>query len=190
MLLPDLPIIDAHQHFWDLEANYLPWLRDEPPIAFRYGDYSALRRNYLTDDYRRDTQGLNLIGSSMYQTSHQTSDINRSTAPHFMAKLGLDYTWDWGSASVFYNYFSKPPRLPTEVVVNPEPQASNLLTLNLQFDVSPLMNLKKKQAMVTFRVENLLNEKVNVPEFNRGGNPNSLPNGPGTTFFGGLKVDF
>ena len=74
MPLPDLPIIDAHQHFWDLEANYLPWLRDEPPIAFRYGDYSALRRNYLTDDYRRDTQGLNLIGSVFVETEWDRRD--------------------------------------------------------------------------------------------------------------------
>ena len=43
----DVPIIDAHQHFWDLTANYYPWLQDEEPIAFRYGDYSALKRNYL-----------------------------------------------------------------------------------------------------------------------------------------------
>ena len=34
------PIVDAHQHFWDLRANYHPWLCDEPPIPFRYGDYS------------------------------------------------------------------------------------------------------------------------------------------------------
>jgi predicted TIM-barrel fold metal-dependent hydrolase len=45
------PIVDAHQHFWDIQANYHPWLRDQPPIAFRYGDYSALRRRYLPDDY-------------------------------------------------------------------------------------------------------------------------------------------
>ena len=31
---PPVPVIDAHQHFWDLEANYLPWLRDEPQIPF------------------------------------------------------------------------------------------------------------------------------------------------------------
>jgi predicted TIM-barrel fold metal-dependent hydrolase len=48
------PIVDAHQHFWDLERNYHPWLCDPVPIAFRYGDYSALRTSYLPDDYRRD----------------------------------------------------------------------------------------------------------------------------------------
>ena len=47
-------IIDAHQHFWDLDANYYPWLQDPEPIAFRYGDYSALKRNYLPADFRRD----------------------------------------------------------------------------------------------------------------------------------------
>ncbi len=50
----DLPIIDAHQHFWDLEHNRHPWLQDLPPIAFRYGDYTAIRRNYLPADFRRD----------------------------------------------------------------------------------------------------------------------------------------
>jgi len=74
MPLPDLPIIDAHQHFWDLDANYLPWLRDAPPIAFRYGDYSALKRNYLPPDYRRDTQGLNLAGTVFVETEWDRRD--------------------------------------------------------------------------------------------------------------------
>ena len=47
-------LVDAHQHFWDPDANYHPWLRDEPPIPFRYGDYRALRRRYLPPDYRAD----------------------------------------------------------------------------------------------------------------------------------------
>lgn len=58
-----LPIIDAHQHFWDLERNYLPWLCDDPMIPFRYGDYSAIRRNYLPADYRRDSAAFRLVGS-------------------------------------------------------------------------------------------------------------------------------
>lgn len=51
---PDFPIADAHQHFWDIERNYHPWLRDEPPIPFRYGDYRAIRRRYLPADYLAD----------------------------------------------------------------------------------------------------------------------------------------
>jgi len=44
-------------HVWDPHAHYYPWLCDERPIAFRYGDYSKLRRRYLVDDYRADSSG-------------------------------------------------------------------------------------------------------------------------------------
>jgi len=47
-------IVDAHQHFWDPGVNYHPWLNDEPPIAFRYGDYRAIRKRYLPPDYLAD----------------------------------------------------------------------------------------------------------------------------------------
>lgn len=49
-----LSIVDAHQHFWSPQLHYYPWLCDEPPIGFRYGDYRALRRSYLPPDYRAD----------------------------------------------------------------------------------------------------------------------------------------
>ena len=49
--------IDAHQHFWDLARNPYPWLQDETVPNFRYGDYSALRRNYLPEDLALDTAG-------------------------------------------------------------------------------------------------------------------------------------
>jgi predicted TIM-barrel fold metal-dependent hydrolase len=49
-----LVIVDAHQHFWDPSAHYYPWLCDEPPIPFRYGDYRPIRRRYLPPDYLAD----------------------------------------------------------------------------------------------------------------------------------------
>lgn len=69
-----MQIIDAHHHFWDLDRNYLPWLRDEPPIKFRYGDYSALKRNYLPADYRRDAGRFEVIGSVFVETEWDPSD--------------------------------------------------------------------------------------------------------------------
>ena len=57
-----LPIVDAHAHFWDLDTHYYPWLRDPDPIPFRYLDYSPLRRNYLPEDYRPDSQNFNIAG--------------------------------------------------------------------------------------------------------------------------------
>jgi predicted TIM-barrel fold metal-dependent hydrolase len=49
-----MAIVDAHHHFWDPVSHYYPWLNDEPPIPFRYGDYRAVRRRYLPSDYRQD----------------------------------------------------------------------------------------------------------------------------------------
>lgn len=69
----DIPIVDAHQHFWDLERNYYPWLCDPAPIPFRYGDYAALRRNYLPDDYRRDSAGFRVV-----KTIHMEAEWDRA----------------------------------------------------------------------------------------------------------------
>ena len=57
----DFPIVDPHQHFWDLGRNYYPWLCDAKPVPFRYGDYSSLKRNYLPPDYLRDASALNIV---------------------------------------------------------------------------------------------------------------------------------
>jgi predicted TIM-barrel fold metal-dependent hydrolase len=54
-------VIDAHHHVWDL-ANDLPWLKQRRAV-FRYGDYSAICRDYMPADYRRDTAGWPVVGS-------------------------------------------------------------------------------------------------------------------------------
>lgn len=46
-----LPIIDTHQHLWDLSKFTLHWTADAPPLA----------RNYLQSDYAEATQGLNVV---------------------------------------------------------------------------------------------------------------------------------
>lgn len=74
MPLFPFPIIDAHQHFWNLDANYLPWLCDEPLIPFRYGDYSALKRNYMPPDFLYDAGGLNLAGTVFVETEWDRRD--------------------------------------------------------------------------------------------------------------------
>jgi predicted TIM-barrel fold metal-dependent hydrolase len=73
--MTDLPIVDAHQHFWDLERNYLPWLCDEEAIPFRYGDYRVLRRNYLPPDYRRDAAGHNVVKTVYVETEWDPRDF-------------------------------------------------------------------------------------------------------------------
>lgn len=50
-------IVDAHQHFWDPTANHYPWLMPEEHTPFRYGNYDAIKRRYLPDEYTADTRG-------------------------------------------------------------------------------------------------------------------------------------
>ena len=69
-----LPIVDAHQHFWDPGVHYYPWLNDEPPIAFRYGDYRAIRRRYLPCDYLRDAIGYQVEKSVYVETEWDPAD--------------------------------------------------------------------------------------------------------------------
>jgi predicted TIM-barrel fold metal-dependent hydrolase len=45
------PIIDTHQHLWDLKRFRLPWLKEGSPI----------NRRFLLSDYRQATAGLNVV---------------------------------------------------------------------------------------------------------------------------------
>ena len=77
----DLPIIDAHQHFWDLGLGRHPWLCGDEQIPFRYGDYSALKeRNYLPADYLRDTEGFNVVKSIYMEAEWDPADPLGETA--------------------------------------------------------------------------------------------------------------
>lgn len=69
-------IVDAHHHFWDLSLGRQPWLCEDPPIAFRYGNYQAIRRSYLQDDYLRDVRsaGLEVQGSVYVETEWMPQD--------------------------------------------------------------------------------------------------------------------
>lgn len=71
---PPFQIVDAHQHFWDLGKNYYPWLQDDPMIPFRYGDYSAIRKNYLPADYRKDADGYEIVGSVYVEAEWDRKD--------------------------------------------------------------------------------------------------------------------
>ncbi|PLZ01116.1 thioesterase [Burkholderia sp. WAC0059] len=59
----DGPIVDAHQHFWTLAGNRHPWLAPGVLVPHRYGDYSAIKRDYLPADYRRDGADHQVVGT-------------------------------------------------------------------------------------------------------------------------------
>lgn len=55
-------ILDTHHHLWDLSENSYPWLtRGNEPKP--YGDYTAIRKNYLIEDYLRDVDQSPVIRS-------------------------------------------------------------------------------------------------------------------------------
>lgn len=68
------PIVDAHQHFWDIERHRYPWLQDEPPPPFRYGNTRPLRRNYLPPNYRRDCAGFTVIATVHVEAAWDPAD--------------------------------------------------------------------------------------------------------------------
>jgi predicted TIM-barrel fold metal-dependent hydrolase len=70
----DGPIVDAHQHFWDPAINHHPWLMPDARIPFRYGDYSAIKRRYLPDDYRQDAAGRNIVQTVYVETEWDPTD--------------------------------------------------------------------------------------------------------------------
>ena len=50
---PELPIVDTHQHLWDLSKVQLSWLKTA----------GHLNRSYVTKDYLEATRGLNVVKS-------------------------------------------------------------------------------------------------------------------------------
>jgi predicted TIM-barrel fold metal-dependent hydrolase len=75
-----IPIIDAHQHFWDRTLNYYPWLSDKPPSNFRYGDISPLRRDYLPKDYFADSSAHRVVATVHMEAEWDPRDPVGETA--------------------------------------------------------------------------------------------------------------
>ena len=85
----DFPIVDPHQHFWDLSRNYYPWLCDPKPVHFRYGDYTALKRNYLPPDYLRDAGPLNVVKTVHEDALWDPSDP--AGEPRWLEQVAAEY---------------------------------------------------------------------------------------------------
>ncbi|MFZ2653012.1 MAG: amidohydrolase family protein [Burkholderiaceae bacterium] len=95
-----LAIVDAHQHFWNPELHYYPWLCDEPPISFRYGDYRPIRRPYLPPDYRADAAPLQVVGSVYVEAEWNPADpvgemryIDSLRRAHALPSVAVAQAW-------------------------------------------------------------------------------------------------
>ncbi len=54
---PELSLVDAHHHLWDLGAVRYPWLMEKGVRRF-FGDPTPIQKNYLLADFRRDIGAL------------------------------------------------------------------------------------------------------------------------------------
>ncbi len=72
--LYDGPIIDAHHHLWDYGMDRHPWLRPTGGEVQALGDLAALRRDYLVEDYRRDTRNQHVVASVHVECSWDPAD--------------------------------------------------------------------------------------------------------------------
>lgn len=77
-VVPDgapIPIIDTHQHLWDLDRFRPPWLRDAGAI---------LNRSYGTHDYLEATRGLN-VAKAVYMEIDVAPKDHGDEAEHAIA---------------------------------------------------------------------------------------------------------
>ena len=131
------------------------------------------------------------LGSVSYQNSFYNGEHNVTYAPIWMAKMGLAYHNNNGLnvslMDVFYGARGVPP---TAEHVNPEPNEYHLASLNMTLDLDRRFHWHTgRQMQLQFLIQNLFNEPINHVEFQRE-LINTLPAGPGRTFYGGFTMAY
>jgi predicted TIM-barrel fold metal-dependent hydrolase len=64
-----IPIVDTHQHLWDLKKFHLPWVTKDSP----------LNHSYLPSDYAKATEGLHVV-KSVYMEVDVAEDQQQAEA--------------------------------------------------------------------------------------------------------------
>ena len=104
--MKNIPIVDAHHHLWDLnnkDTKY-SWLMVTEGEAF-FGDYAAIRKSYLLEDYIKDAQNQNLIKSVHVQAEHDDDKPVNETA--WLQSLADNHSSKLPNAIVAFADFSK-----------------------------------------------------------------------------------
>ena len=104
--MENIKIVDAHHHLWDLnnkDTKY-SWLMVTEGEAF-FGDYAAIRKNYLLEDYIEDTKNQNIIKSVHVQAEHDDDKPVNETA--WLQNLADTHSSKLPNAIVAFADFSK-----------------------------------------------------------------------------------
>ena len=85
-----LPIIDTHQHLWDLSVFDMPWLEDAP----------TLNRSFVTSDYLAATAGLNVV-KTVYMEVDVSAAQKIAEAEHLIELCAAGDNWSncWGRSA-------------------------------------------------------------------------------------------
>jgi len=104
--MKNIPIVDAHHHLWDLDNEHTKysWLMVTEGEAF-FGDYAAIRKNYLLEDYIKDAQNQNIIKSVHVQAEHDDDKPVNETA--WLQSLADNHSSKLPNAIVAFADFSK-----------------------------------------------------------------------------------
>ena len=137
------------------------------------------------------TENFRWLGSMTYQENVHTGVGNTTGVPNWMAKMGWAYHtctgWNFG---LFDTFYGRPTVPATALDVNPDPEAYHLMSLNTTLDLDRRLCLRTGCSMqLQFLVQNLLNESIDHIEFERE-LINSLPAGPGRTYYGGFTMAY
>ena len=104
--MDNIKIVDAHHHLWDLknkDTKY-SWLMVTEGEAF-FGDYAAIRKNYLLEDYIEDSKNQNIIKSVHVQAEHDDDKPVNETA--WLQNLADTHSSKLPNAIVAFADFSK-----------------------------------------------------------------------------------
>ena len=97
----NLPIVDTHQHLWDLSKFKLPWVEKGTPLA----------RNFVMSDYLEATRGLNVV-KTVYMEVDPRDPLNAGIVPRatqiacvaaFLCVAGLAFAL-WARATLGRNW--------------------------------------------------------------------------------------
>jgi outer membrane receptor protein involved in Fe transport len=138
------------------------------------------------------TKRLRWLGSLTYQDNVRGNIHNTTGVPNWMAKMGIAY-YDpcsgW-SIGIFDTYFGDPIVPESAVIVNEQPRAHHLVSLNMTLDLDRRLQwCTGRKMQLQFLIQNLLDEDIQHIEFERE-LINSLPAGPGRQFYGGFTMAY
>ncbi len=136
---------------------------------------------------------LQLTTAYTFQTNRDGNGKNNiSVAPNHILKLGASYEVTKNfQISAFDSFFSKPKAIEGASIVNPISQSYHYLTVNMNYRFDNLFGsaAKHKPVILSLYLDNLLDEKIYYPEFNRK-LINSVPGKAGRSVFGELAIEF